>query len=395
MEFIPHATPDLDERPHDVFRSLRPVTPLMQRADGGYIAIRACDVERLVSDPRTRQSETELPVSRGVTEGPLFEFFKGSMLFTNGPDHRRRRAPLQRAFAAKLIADLRPRIREVAERLLDRVYERREMSLLEDYAALLPARILAEMLGIAEEDVPRFTRWVYSMARAITPSFAREEVPGIVDATHQLSLYASELLASRRRSPRDDFLTSYVQAIDEHDNLSAAETLAQIVTIILAGSDTTRAAMTIQVGLLLGHREQWDAVCRDSSLVAGAVAECLRYEPSVGSLPRFTLEDIELDGCVVPRNRMLSLSTLSAMRDPSTCSDPDRFDIRRADPPRRHMVFGGGSHRCLGEALAKAELEEGLAALTARIPHLRIHRDPLSVYGYGGIRRVSNLHVEW
>jgi cytochrome P450 family 103 len=269
------------------------------------------------------------------------------------------------------------------------------MSLLDDYAALLPASILAEMLGIPEADVPKFTRWVYSMARAITPTFAREDVPEIVEAAHQLSLYASDLLATRRKCPREDFLTSYVQAIDAQGNLSAEETLVQIVTIILAGSDTTRAAMAIQVGLLLQHREQWDAVCRDSALIPGAVVESLRYEPSVGSVPRFTLEDIELDGYTVPRNSMLSLSTLSAMRDPTVCADPDRFDIRRPDQPRKHLVFGGGSHRCLGEALAKAELEEGLAALASRLPQLRIHGDPLAVHGYGGIRRVSNVHVAW
>jgi cytochrome P450 family 103 len=390
---IPCATADFEERPHELFRQLRPITPLVRREDGGYIAIRACDVERLISDPRTRQSETELPKSRGVTDGPLFAFFKGSMLFTNGPDHRRRRAPLSRAFAVKLIASLRPRIREVADQLIDGVYARREMNLLDDYAALIPARVLAGMLGIPETDIPRFTRWVYCMARAITPSFAREDVPEIVDAANQLTVYARELLADRRATPRDDFLTSYVQLAE--GNLSAEEILAQIVTVILAGSDTTRAAMTIQVGLLLQHREQWEAVCKDAALVPGAVAESLRYEPSVGSIPRFTLEDIDLDGHVVPRNRMLSLSTLSAMRDPAVYTDPDRFDILRSDQSRKHMVFGGGTHRCLGEALAKAELEEGLAALTARLPQLRIAGEPPTVRGYGGIRRVSNLHVTW
>src|SRR5262245_17607069 len=124
---------ELEQQPHETFRRLRPLTPLIRRDDGGYIAIRAADVERLMTDPRTRQSETELPTSRGVTDGALFTFFKSSMLFTNGPDHRRRRAPLSRVFAVKLIADLRPRIRAVAERLVDRASARKEMNLLDDY----------------------------------------------------------------------------------------------------------------------------------------------------------------------------------------------------------------------------------------------------------------------
>jgi cytochrome P450 len=394
-EAVSVAATELEERPHETFRRLRPITPLVRRDDGGYIAIRAADVECLMTDPRTRQSEVELPTSRGVTDGALFTFFRSSMLFTNGPDHRRRRAPLSRVFAVKLIAELRPRIRAVAERLIERASARKEMDLLDDYAALLPASIISEILGIAEADIPRFTRWVYTMARSITPSFAREEVPEIVDAAQQLMAYVSELLESRRAAPRDDFLTTYVRAIDAEGNLSPEETLTQIMSVILGGSDTTRSAMTMQAALLLQHPEQWEAVCADPALIPGAVAESLRYEPSVGSVPRFTLEEVDLEGCIVPANRMLSLSTLSALRDPAVYAEPDRFDIRRADHPRKHPVFGNGSHRCLGEALAKAELEEGLAALSARLPELRLVGKPPVMRGHGGIRQVSNMYVSW
>lgn len=167
------------------------------------------------------------------------------------------------------------------------------------------------------------------------------------------------------------------------------------MTIIVAGSDTTRGAMVIQAGLLLEHREQWEAVCQDAALIPAAVCESLRYEPSVGSIPRFTVEDVELDGYVIPIGRMLTLSTLAAMRDPAVFAEPDRFNIHRTDLPRKHLAFGGGPHRCLGEALAKAELEEGLAALVARFPGLRLSGNPLSVKGYGGVRRVADLHVSW
>jgi cytochrome P450 len=210
-----------------------------------------------------------------------------------------------------------------------------------------------------------------------------------------LTHYVSELLAARRSSPRNDFLTSYAAAIEEDGNLSPTETVAQIVSLIVAGSDTTRVAMAMQVALLLTYREQWDAVCRDAALIPGAVSEALRYEPSVASIPRFTLEEIEIDGCVVPRNRILSLSTLSAMRDPALYDEPDNFDIRRADHPRRHLVFGAGVHRCLGEILARAELEEGLAALAERLPRLQLVGPPPTIHGHAGIRRVDGMRVGW
>jgi cytochrome P450 len=153
--------------------------------------------------------------------------------------------------------------------------------------------------------------------------------------------------------------------------------------------------MVMQVALLLQHREQWEAVCADPELVPAAVVEALRYEPPVGSTPRFTLEDIELEGCTIPAGRVLSLSTLSAMRDPALYADPDRFNIRRADHPSRHPVFGGGPHRCLGEILAKAELEEGLAALASVLPHVQLMGDPPTMTGHAGIRRISEMRLCW
>jgi cytochrome P450 len=171
--------------------------------------------------------------------------------------------------------------------------------------------------------------------------------------------------------------------------------VAQVVTVIIGGSDTTRAAMAMQVALLLQHREQWEAVCNDLSQVSGAVSESLRYDPAVGSFPRIALEDIDIEGQVVKRGRIVSLSTMSAMRDPARYNDPDRFDIRRTDHPERHPVFGGGTHRCLGEALARAELEEGLTAVAERLPNLELMGAAPVLVGHSGIRRITGMSVRW
>jgi cytochrome P450 len=153
--------------------------------------------------------------------------------------------------------------------------------------------------------------------------------------------------------------------------------------------------MAIQVALLLQHRDQWEAVCQDATLVAGAVLEALRFEPSVAGFTRITLEDIEIGGFLVPACRLLSGSTMSAMRDPAIYAEPDSFNIRRTDHPRWHPVFGGGAHRCLGEALAKAELEEGLSTLAARIPQLELAGEPPKMQEHSGIRPISGMRVAW
>ena len=246
-----------------------------------------------------------------------------------------------------------------------------------------------------EADIPRFTTWVYKTTRALSFSFTPEELPEITDAGGKLSEYVNGLLKDRRAMPGDDFLSRYATAADEAGELSPEEILSQVITLIAGGTDTTRGAMAMQVSLLLQHREQWDAVCRDASLIPGAVSEAMRYEPSVGGFGRLALEDLKIDGYNVPAKRFITLSTISAMRDPELYAEPDRFNIRRTDHPRWHMVFGGGAHRCLGEALARAELEEGLAALAARIPHLQLAGEPSRLLEHSGVRPITAMRVAW
>jgi len=385
----------LDRDPHGLYRRLRPVTPLIRRDNGSYIAIRACDVEQLATDPRTRQSETDYLRLRGITSGPLFETFSNWMLFSNGREHRRRRLPMSRAFAFKLIVALRPKIRALAHALIARHVSRGSMSFIDDFAALLPAHLICTILGLPESDIPRFTHWVYSVSRAVGLSFLDEELGQINADAEQLQRYTGELLDSRRRAPQEDFLSSFVAAVEQEGTLSPAEALAQVVLLILAGSDTTRGAMAVQVSLLLEHREQWQAVCADEALIPGAVSEALRYEPIAASIPRVTLEDLRLDPYVIPRDSFVSLSTMAAMRDPALYDEPDTFCIRRSESSRRHLVFGAGAHRCLGEALARAELEEGLTALVQRLPQLQLAGDPLRLKGHSGIRRPTPMPVSW
>ena len=390
------SMPELDRDPHALFRRMRLMTPFLRRDDGSYIAIRSGDVERLQGDTRTRQLETERLQSQGISAGYLYDIVQHTMLYSNGTAHRQRRAPLSRAFAVRLITELRPGIQARAHRLIDRLEGRSEMDFVDDYASLIPAHVISEILGLHEADIPQFTRWVYSISRAFSFSFSRSDVPDMEDAARNLTEYVQNLLADRRATPRMDFLSSYVLGVDAAEKLSPIEVISQIITVIIAGSDTTRAAMAIQVFLLLQHREQWEALCKgDMGLIAGAVSEALRYEPSVGSTPRFTLADIEIAGYLVPAGSVLSLSTLSAMRDPALYTDPDRFNIRRTDHPRRHIAFGGGAHRCLGEVLARAELEEGLAVLVERLPKLHLLGEPLRVFGHAGIRRISPMKVGW
>jgi len=383
----------LEAAPHDMFRQYRSKGPLAVRDNGSYIVFRSEDVERLLSDGRLRATETDGMKLIGVTDGTLLDIFEFSMLTANGAVHRRRRAPFSRTFAARMIADLRPYIRKTAEDLIDRWPQEGDVDFVGDFAALVPARLISEILGLPKQDIPRFTALVYSVSRAFSLTFTRDDLPGIQADARELQKFVEALIADRRQSPIDDLLSSFLADADAQGELSQIEIIMQIVILIIGGTDTTRVAMAVQVALLLEHREQWDAVCRDAALIPAAVAEAMRYEPSVASTPRFSLEDIELDGHILPAGKIVSLSTMSAMRDEAVYEHPDVFDIRRTNHQRSHPVFGGGPHRCIGEALAKAELEEGLAVVTARFPQLRLAGGMPKLQGHTGIRRIGEMRV--
>lgn len=143
------------------------------------------------------------------------------------------------------------------------------------------------------------------MTRFISASVLPDEIPESEAAAQQLCDYVEKTLEDRRRAPRDDFLSDFLAKADAAGELSPLEIIFQIVQLIVGGTDTTRVAIVVQLALLLQHREQWDAVCRDPSLIPGAVAEAMRFEPGVASFVRVTTEDIEVGGAVLPARQFV------------------------------------------------------------------------------------------
>jgi cytochrome P450 family 103 len=379
---------------HAAFRRIRSVTPVAMHESGVFIITRAKHIEAFAKDDRLRATTTEFPQMMDFPDGALFDFFRYGMLTSNGQDHRRRRAPFSRTFAAKLITELRPTMRSVAHSLIDGWTHGSQINLVDDYASLIPARIISGMLGLATKDIPYFTDLVYSVSRLFYLSNTRQEILEIEAAGALLCEYVEKVLADRRRHPRDDFLSAFLSTVDESNELSSIEITMQIFTMILGGTDTTRVAFAALVGLLLDHPDQWEQICDDPGLAPKAVQESLRYEPSVAAFARVTSEDVELEGYILPAGRMVLLSTMSAMRDAAAYQDPDVFNIHRTDLPRLHPIFGAGAHRCIGEALARAELEEGLLTLTERLPHMRLVGERAKLVGFDGIRRCGQLIVQ-
>ena len=382
---------------YDLFRKLREETPLVKVQMGMgtmVLGLRASMVDDVVSPENTRQLETEMKMMQGIFDGPIFDFIAQVMLFANGEAHQRRRQPVARTFAFKLMEAMRPKAAAVAAEIIDEHLGKGPFDFLKEFAAQLPARIIADILGIPRSDLPVFMKWISDTAESI----------GFVDVSRRADIetslvafnaYVDKLLADRRANPRGDFLSDYVAATAASGDMTDGEIRAQVVGLILAGSDTTRNSMCMTLFELLQHPEQWKALCADpDGLKKRASEEGLRYQPVVSAIPRVTTKDLEIEGYLIPAGAVLAVSILSVLRDPAVYADPESFNIHRADQQRWHLAFGAGAHRCAGEALARVELEETLAVLARLAPNTRV-TGPSPKLQPGAIRTVDQFQVQF
>lgn len=388
--------------PYSVFAQMRERDPVLRQAglDGQTpiwfvtrhedVAAVLLDDERFVRDYRLAFTPEELeamPVS-GIPEA-----IENHMLNRDGADHRRLRRLVTKAFTPKMVEQLRPRIQEIADELIDAVEAHGSMDLAADYAFPLPITVIAELLGVPNADQGRFKAWSDAI---ITPVLDAEEVERFFEQMGEFVAYLGEFFAARRAEPADDLVSALLAARDEEDALSEEELFGTVVLLIVAGHETTVGLIGNAVVSLLAHPEQLDLVRTDPSLIPGAVEEVLRYEgPVERTLNRWAATDVELGGQTIRRGELVIAIVGAADRDPDRFEDPDRLDVLRQDT--RHLTFGRGSHYCLGAPLARLEAEIALETLFRRLPGLRlaVAPDELEWRPTPGFRRLVALPVAW
>jgi cytochrome P450 family 103 len=331
---------------------------------------------------------------QGIFNGPIFDFIAQVLLFSNGETHQRRRMPIARTFAFKLMEAMRPKTAAVVEELIAERLGKGPIDFLNEIAVQIPARIIADVLGIPRSDLPVFMQWISDTSAAI--GFVDIERRAEIEASLvAFDAYVGKLLNERRANPQGDFLSDYIAATAASGDLTEGEIRAQIVGLILAGSDTTRNSICMILHQLLRHPDQWAMLCANpDALKKQAVEEGLRYEPVVSAIPRVAVDDFVLDGVQIPAGCIVAVSILSTLRDPDVYANPETFDITRTDHPRWSFAFGAGAHRCVGEALARVELEETLAAIARLAPNTRLVGAAPRLQP-GAIRTVDQMRVEF
>jgi cytochrome P450 len=293
-----------------------------------------------------------------------------SMLAADPPDHTRYRKLVTRAFSAKKVAALRTRTEEIADELLDDMARSDRADVATDYAALLPATVIAEMLGAPLDMRDQFLAWGEGAALSLDAGlsyaeFRRSERD--IDALHTWMLGHFE---RTRRDPGEDILSALVTAHHEEGTLSEDELSSIAMLLLAAGFETTVNLISNGAALLLEHPEQAELLRAEPEHWGTAVDEMLRYESPVQRTGRVAYSDVELGGVMVRRGQFLLTHLGGVNRDPAVFPDPDRFDVTRAEA-HKHVAFSQGIHFCLGASLARMEGEVALRALVERFPDMR------------------------
>jgi cytochrome P450 len=362
--------------------------------DEATLLTRYADVKQVLADPRfTRQLDTRAGAARVAANesGGVFNSSMASVIPQAGPGHRRWRTKVGRWFTAKRMAALRPRISAMAEQLIDEMVERGHPADLR--AALgfpLPVWVICDLLGVPNSDRDRFSYWSDTLLNLTKYDQAE------IDAAQAAFVeYMSAHVAARRAEPGDDLLSSLITE-DAEDPMSDEELITTGLGLLVAGHETTANMIGKMVGMLLSDRSRWEQLLENPSLVRTAVEESLRFDanPGVG-LPRFISEDIELSDTVVPGGTTVMCSMGAANRDENAFDHADEMDLSRS--PNPHLAFGSGAHSCLGQALARTELQTVLDVLLRRLPTLELAVDASELERVEGlvVGGLATLPVRW
>jgi cytochrome P450 len=369
-------SPEFIRDPYPHYERLRTTDPMHLTSFGSYVASRHAEASLVLRDKRFGKDFVDRSTRRygpQIMQEPVFRSMGHWMLQQDPPDHTRLRGLVVKAFTARRVEDMRPRIQHIVDETLDRIAPQGHMDLIEDFAFRLPVTIICDMLGIPAEHREVFYAGSRNGGRLLDPvPLSPEEIAQANIGHTGAELYFQQLFELRRRNPGDDLTTQLVQAEEDGSKLSNQELTANIILLFGAGHETT--VNLIGNGLLALHRnpDQLALLKANPALITNAIEEFLRYDSSVQLTGRVALEDVEdVGGKKIPKGEQVLCLLGSANRDPAVYPDrPDRLDIVR--PNVRPLSFGGGIHFCLGAQLARIEAEVAIATLLRRLPGLRL-----------------------
>jgi cytochrome P450 len=363
---------DYFQDPQAAFARLRATAPavpvIMPEGGRAWLVTRYDDVRAALADPRLAKDWVAhmTPDGFDINADPVRAYLNRHLLNMDPPDHTRLRRLVVKAFTARRIAGLRPRISEITAGLLDDMADGPdETDLIESFAFPLPVIVICELVGIPAEDRAEFREWSGTL---LSSRGTREQFRAAAVAMYE---YFVKLVAAKRRSPGDDLLSALLAAQEAGDSLSEQELLAMLFLLLVAGHETTVNLIASGVLALLTHPGELARLRDDPSLLPTAVEELLRYvNPLNHATERFTLEPVTIGGVEIPAQEWVVCVTSSANVDPGRFRDGSALDVGR--DASGHLAFGHGIHYCLGAPLARLEGEIAFGSLLSRFPGLAL-----------------------
>jgi cytochrome P450 len=323
---------------------------------------------------------------------PIARVMVKQMLFLDPPQHNRIRGLAAVAFTPRRVEQLRSRIQEITEELIDRVEGQGEMEIMETLANPLPAIVTAGLLGVPARDHNRLKNWSQDFAEVLG-NFQHnpDRASRVLSSLEEMTAYFRDAVRREVGEPTEGLVNALTTAEVDGDRLTEEEVIANVIVTMVGGQETTTNLIGNGLLTLLRHPEELERLRADPSLIPSAVEELLRYESPSQHTARLAPNDIEVGGQVIRERQAVIAVMGAANRDPERFSDPDRLDLARED--NRHLAFGWASHFCFGAPLARIEGQIAFATMLRRLPSLRLQPGPITWRQNLGLRGLTALRV--
>ena len=388
--------------PHAIWNALREESPVFYHEPTGYVVVtRHADIKAVFDDWQTFSSENAQAPMRPMCEEGKRIMRDGGFTAYSGlsarvpPDHTRIRKIVQGAFGPRRFKAIEPQIEAIVARQLDGIAPNGRADFFREVAYEVPALVLFTLMGIPAADVPKVKDWAISRALLTWGNLSDEEQIPHAHKMVEYWAYCRGLVAARKQTPGDDLPSDLVKLQAEGAEITDEEIAGVMYSVLFAGHETTTTLMANAVITLLTHRDNWDAIVADPSLIPAATEEILRYAPSIVAWRRKAKADAEIGGVAVKEGTDILLIMGSGNRDDAAFANGESFDIHR-EGARNHLSFGYGIHFCLGSQLAKLEFGIMLRELTRRFPDLRLSEGQNITYLHNISFRVpAKVDVEW
>lgn len=379
LEFNPFSL-EFQADPYPIYQTLRTGDPIHQVKGfkfNQWFLSRYKDVYAVLNDARfkvddlpERLADKALHLKQEGDFEPLIQTVSHWLFFLEPPDHTRLRSLVQKTFSSLKVEPLLPRIEAIVNHLLDRV-EGKQMDIMRDLAAPLPALVSSEILGIPVGDRATLTQWAYSLFHVFDQPLSLQDYQHINQVALNFKEYFGQLITDFRKNPQDNLISNLIQLCDQEGKLSEAELLGFLSMLFSVGQETTENLIGNGIFALLNHLDALENLRQNPHLMGNALEELLRYDSPVQIISRTAIEPVEMDGKIIQKGDKVNLLLGAANRDPEKFAVPDCLSWSRQESSR--LPFGSGIHYCLGAELARVQGQVALSRLIQRFPRLQLN----------------------